>query len=178
MRSFLTQSVTISYLRYFPERKREGRIYFKTAQIIGHFLLGASEITANLYCNYIYLYWEGCVFPCTKSYLSPTIFAKFYHITNFFYYRLDPIRYTDILFSEDRWILICCKIKRVLMPVSLLGVSVHQYRRVRVSEPERGRGRPENYSNLPRITSSGLSLSLLLCLSACLSLSVCLSLPV
>ena len=25
------------------------------------YLLGASEITANLCCNYVYLYWEGCV---------------------------------------------------------------------------------------------------------------------
>ena len=24
-------------------------------------VLGASEITANLYCNFEYLYWEGCV---------------------------------------------------------------------------------------------------------------------
>ena len=27
---------------------------------LGH-VLGASEITANLYCNCLYLYWEGCV---------------------------------------------------------------------------------------------------------------------
>ena len=25
------------------------------------YLLGASEITANLYCNCVHLYWEGCV---------------------------------------------------------------------------------------------------------------------
>ena len=24
-------------------------------------ILGAPEITANLYCNFVYLYWEGCV---------------------------------------------------------------------------------------------------------------------
>ena len=24
-------------------------------------VLGASEITANLYCNCVHLYWEGCV---------------------------------------------------------------------------------------------------------------------
>ena len=24
-------------------------------------ILGASEVTANLYCNFVYLYWEGCV---------------------------------------------------------------------------------------------------------------------
>ena len=25
------------------------------------YILGASEITANLYCNCVHLYWEGCV---------------------------------------------------------------------------------------------------------------------
>ena len=25
------------------------------------YILGASHIAANLYCNYVYLYWEGCV---------------------------------------------------------------------------------------------------------------------
>ena len=28
-------------------------------------ILGASEITANLYCICVYLYWEGCVI-CSK----------------------------------------------------------------------------------------------------------------
>ena len=28
-------------------------------------VLGASEITANLYCNFVYLYWEGCVICST-----------------------------------------------------------------------------------------------------------------
>ena len=35
----------------------------KDKQIIG--LLGASEITANPYCNCVYLYWEGCVISST-----------------------------------------------------------------------------------------------------------------
>ena len=25
------------------------------------YILGASEITANLYCNCVYLYWKGCM---------------------------------------------------------------------------------------------------------------------
>ena len=32
--------------------------YFKVYLIQ---VMGASEITANLYCNCVYLYWEGCV---------------------------------------------------------------------------------------------------------------------
>ena len=32
-----------------------------------HKILGASEITANLYFNYVYLYWESCVIYGTLS---------------------------------------------------------------------------------------------------------------
>ena len=27
----------------------------------GEYLLGASKVTANLYCNCVHLYWEGCL---------------------------------------------------------------------------------------------------------------------
>ena len=28
---------------------------------VNDFILGDPEITANLHCNFAYLYWEGCV---------------------------------------------------------------------------------------------------------------------
>ena len=34
------------------------RVHFNLEKKI---VLGASEITANLYCNFVYLYCEGCV---------------------------------------------------------------------------------------------------------------------
>ena len=34
------------------------RVHFNLEKKI---VLGASEITANLYCYRVYLYWEGCV---------------------------------------------------------------------------------------------------------------------
>ena len=30
-------------------------------QIQSDYILGDLEVTANLYCNFVYLYWEGCV---------------------------------------------------------------------------------------------------------------------
>ena len=30
-------------------------------RVISTILLGALEVTANLYCNFVTLYWEGCV---------------------------------------------------------------------------------------------------------------------
>ena len=36
-------------------------IEMKTLRIIMKDIQGAPEINANLYCNFEYLYWEGCV---------------------------------------------------------------------------------------------------------------------
>ena len=37
------------------------KAYFNLGMITMDEVLGASEITANLYCKCVYLYWEGCL---------------------------------------------------------------------------------------------------------------------
>ena len=53
---------TITVTRFLEKRYMIFKLFLglHKTRCIGY-ILGASEITANLYCNYEYLYWEGCV---------------------------------------------------------------------------------------------------------------------
>ena len=44
-----------------PTRKYENIANKYKHLIYNNIILGDPEITANLYCNFAYLYWEGCV---------------------------------------------------------------------------------------------------------------------
>ena len=37
--------------------------YIPSSKVISYlqYILGDPEVTTNLYCNFVYLYWEGCV---------------------------------------------------------------------------------------------------------------------
>ena len=40
------------------------------------YILGASEITENLYCNWVHLYWEGCVYIFAVTYETLCIYIS------------------------------------------------------------------------------------------------------
>ena len=46
-----------------PKNMKQIRCIFLNVSNLTDFIdkLGASEVTANLYCNCVHLYWEGCV---------------------------------------------------------------------------------------------------------------------
>ena len=52
------------------EGEVDKKITFKKTRIVATvsrnniYILGASVVSANLYFNYVHLYWEGCVIIC------------------------------------------------------------------------------------------------------------------
>ena len=70
-------------------------------------VLGDPEITENLYCNFVYLYWEGCV-KCSK-----------YLTRNF-----CPYRYLSLFYSSPFFYLSSFLSFTFFLPLSLLFLSV------------------------------------------------------
>ena len=43
------------------KRRIRPSVLFMNPPYVDKYLLGDPEVTVNLYCNFAYLYWEGCV---------------------------------------------------------------------------------------------------------------------
>ena len=73
-------------------------------------ILGASEITENLYCNYVDLYWEGCVI-CSiylRLYMKRLVYYMVQHSKGNQDFSMKMIEFVDVSKCLENIKSICC----------------------------------------------------------------------